>query len=348
MARPIFRAKAPLRLGLGGGGSDIVDYSSQFGGAVINATISMYAHATLEPLDNGRVELCCADRAISRTYVADGPLEDDRDGEMKLLIGVYNRMMRDYAGQHLACRLTTYVDAPPGSGLGSSSTLVVAIIGVFAEWLRLPLGEYDIARLAYDIERVDLGLSGGKQDQFAATFGGYNFMEFNRDGSVLVNPLRIKDSIRSELEHCLLLLNTTVSRDSAHIIDTQKQAVQLGHAERIEALHRVKDWAFQVKKGLLTGDLDLMGQALHSGWENKKKSSDRISNAQIDTLYATALEAGARGGKLTGAGGGGFMLFYCPGNSRYRVMEALGSFTVVFTKYQFVNAGLVSWSALYD
>jgi D-glycero-alpha-D-manno-heptose-7-phosphate kinase len=172
----IFRSRAPLRLGLAGGGTDVSPYSDLYGGAVLNATISMYAYATIEPRDDGKIVFNSIDRSKRLEFESKEFLEID--GNLDLLKGVYNRIVKDFAKKPLSFELTTYVDAPPGSGLGSSSTLVVAIIGAFAEWLNLPLGEYDIAHLAYEIERKDLGMAGGKQDQYAATFGGFNFIRY--------------------------------------------------------------------------------------------------------------------------------------------------------------------------
>lgn len=337
-----YRAKAPLRLGFGGGGTDIADYSAVYGGAVINATVSRYAHATIEPLTNGTIEFCSQDLKRSIRYPAADFLPTD--GEFRLIAGVYNRIVRDFAKEPLSFRLCTAVDAPPGSGLGSSSTLVVVIIGAFCEWLNIPLGEYDIARLAYEVEREDLGISGGKQDQFAATFGGFNFMEFNRDGSVLVNPLRVRHDIISELEHNLLLLNTSASRYSAAIIDTQRRYIQSGDAERLQALHEVKESAYAMKRSILTGALGGLGKILRAGWESKKRSSEHISNAYLDSIMEAACSAGALGGKISGAGGGGFMMLYCPGISRYAVADRLKEFDVTFADFHFVKHGLVTWS----
>jgi len=336
------RAKAPLRLGFGGGGTDIVEYSSRFGGAIINATISRYAYATIEPLNNGTIEFKCSDR--DQSSIHQSSMELDTTNGQQLLAGVYNRIVRNFVKKPLSFRLTTSVDAPPGSGLGSSSTLVVAILGAFCEWLKLPLGDYEIANLAYDIERVDLGLAGGKQDQFAATFGGFNFMEFNRDGSTLVNPLRVKQEFVNELEHNLLLLYTCVSRESANIIDDQKKFVREDNQSRIEALHAVKGTASEMKRGILTGDLDCVGRVLRQGWENKKRSSDVISNADIDAVISDALDAGALGAKISGAGGGGFMMVYCPGITRYKTLKALSGHTVEPADFRFVNHGLEMWT----
>src|ERR1043165_6145743 len=211
----IYRSKAPLRIGLAGGGTDVSPYCDIYGGAILNATISLYAYATIEPLSGTEIVFEAIDRNERAAYQAapELPIDDQLD----LATGVYNRLVRQYGPMPSAFRLTTFVDAPAGSGLGTSSTLVVAIIGAFAEWLRLPLGEYDVSHLAYEIEREDLRMAGGKQDQYAATFGGVNFMEFYEEGRVIVNPLRIKPQYLNELENNLLLYFTATSRLSSAI-----------------------------------------------------------------------------------------------------------------------------------
>ncbi|HLX66329.1 MAG TPA: hypothetical protein VKR41_05010, partial [Puia sp.] len=183
----IYRSKAPLRIGLAGGGTDVSPYSDLYGGAILNATLSLYAHATIEPLEDDRIIMQGIDRQEDLRF--DGGVSMDTlpiDGKLDLLKGVYNRIRRDFGWAGKGFRLSTFVDAPAGSGLGTSSTLVVAIIGAFAEMLRLPLGEYDMAHLAYDIERKDLRMAGGRQDQYAATFGGVNYMEFYKEDRVIV------------------------------------------------------------------------------------------------------------------------------------------------------------------
>lgn len=186
----IYRSKAPLRLGLAGGGTDVSPYSDLYGGAILNATVSLYASANIEPIAENKIILQALDRKEEQIFDWNSSLP--LNGTLDLLKGVYNRIQKDYSIPQKGFRLSTHVDAPAGSGLGTSSTLVVAIIGAFAEMLKLPLGEYDIAQYAYEIERKDLQLAGGKQDQYAATFGGVNFMEFTANDQVIVNPLRIK------------------------------------------------------------------------------------------------------------------------------------------------------------
>ncbi len=339
--KKLCRSRAPLRIGLAGGGTDVSPYCDQYGGAVLNATISLYAHASLELLDEPKVLFDSQDKKQQVTLPAEFslPLEEP----LVLLRGVYNRIVRDFVGKPFGARLTTYVDVPPGSGLGTSSTLVVAVVGAFVEALGLPLGEYEIARLAYEIERLDLGQAGGRQDQYAATFGGVNFMEFYAEERVIVNPLRVKAEYLYELEHNLLLYYTATSRFSGDIIAEQQQRVSRG--ESIEATHRLKEEAFRMKEALLKGRIDEIGEILDAGFQYKRQLAAGISTPLIEEIYATARRAGATGGKISGAGGGGFMVFYCPGNTRYAVAQALEPFSGQVFPYHFVKHGLLTWSA---
>ncbi|HPK05932.1 MAG TPA: dehydrogenase, partial [Bacteroidales bacterium] len=298
----IIRSKAPLRLGLAGGGSDVAPYSDLYGGAILNATINMYAYATIIPRNDGKIVLNSYDSKQSIELNDDKTLEIN--GKLDLHKGVYNRVVKDYVHKPLSFELTTFVDAPPGSGLGTSSTMVVSILGAFTEWLKLPLGEYDIARLAYEIERIDLGMAGGKQDQYAATFGGVNFMEFFKDNKVIVNPLRIRSTYLNELSYSLILFYTETSRLSSKIIEQQVKNVLHNKVESIEAMHQLKNQAIMMKEALLKGDLDEMGHILDFGWHYKKQMADDITNEQLDLIYETARKAGASGGKISGAGGG--------------------------------------------
>ncbi len=264
--------------------------------------------------------------------------------QLTLASGVYNRIVRDFGPVPSGFRLTTFVDAPAGSGLGTSSTLMVAILGAFTEWLRLPLGEYDMAHLSYEIEREDLQMAGGKQDQYAATFGGVNFMEFYEEARVIVNPLRIKTQYLNELENNLLLYFTATSRLSSAIIEVQTENVKKKDAQSIEAMHQLKEQSRMMKEALLKGRVHEIGAILDFGFRFKKQMAQGISNDRMDEIYAAALAAGATGGKISGAGGGGFMMFYCPGNTRYGVSDALAHFGGHFRPYQFTKHGLFTWT----
>ncbi len=338
----IIRSKAPLRLGLAGGGTDVAPYSDIYGGAILNATINMYAYANIKPASNGKIVLHSADKGVRVEYDSIESLPVN--GELILHKGVYNRIARDFQPGKLSFELSTFVDAPPGSGLGTSSTLVVAILGAFVEWLKLPLGEYDMARMAYDVERLDLKMAGGKQDQYAATFGGVNFMEFYKEEKVIVNPLRINEVYLNELSNNLLLFYTQTSRLSSKIIEAQAENVLNKRMDSIEAMHKLKAQAERMKEALLKGRLDDIGEILDFGWTFKKKMAADISNPIIDELYTVAMDNGATGGKISGAGGGGYMIFYCPENNRFNVEKALSKFGGVIKRYDFSNKGLMTWT----
>ena len=333
-------SKAPLRLGLAGGGTDVSPYSDLYGGAVMNATINMYAYCYIVPLEQSTISLESRDynKYIEYPVSPELPL----DGTLDLFKSIYNRLIRQYRPELKGFRLVTFSDAPYGSGLGGSSTLVVAIIQCFAEWWKLPLGEYDIATLAFEIERIEANLRGGKQDHYAATFGGMNFMEFFSD-RVIVNPLRIKDSVINELEASLLLCFTGRSRESAHIIDSQIQNVQQRSDESVEAMHRLKIDAVEMKEAILTSQLDRFAEILDRSWINKKKMSVQISNPGIEELYVLAKENGAKAGKVSGAGGGGFMMFFADPLRRFKLKDSLSKNGFQLSDVSFSNRGVTSW-----
>lgn len=340
----IIRSKAPLRIGLAGGGTDVSPYSDIYGGAILNATIDLYAYASLEPLDNDTIEFCIDGTDNTLCVKAEEQLTIIEGFE--LFIGVYNRIIKEFKLKPLSFRLTSYIEAPQGSGLGTSSTIVVSLLGAFVEWLKLPLGKYDIARLAYEIERKDLNMSGGKQDQYAATFGGVNFMEFLADDKVIVNPLQLKDEVLYELECNLLLYFTATQRLSATIINEQVKNVKDKNEKSIDAMNNLKDQALQMKDSLLRGDLASIGEILHFGWTNKKQMAHSISNDLIDNVYQTAIETGATGGKISGAGGGGFMFFYCPAVTKIKVARAIENLGGRVQSFKFTQQGLTTWTSL--
>lgn len=338
----IYRSKAPLRVGLAGGGTDVSPYSDEFGGAILNATLSLHAHAGIETMGEQKIILTSIDQKAEQSFTLTNQLPVT--GELDLLKGVYNRIQKDHPFQTRGLRLTTHVDAPAGSGLGTSSTLVVAILGAFVEMLKLPLGDYDIAHYAYEIERNDLQLAGGRQDQYAATFGGFNFMEFSANDKVIVNPLRIRQDYLNELENNLVLYFTSTTRESATIITEQQKNVKEKNSKSIDAMHQLKEQAKMMKEALLVGRLDQIGEILDYGFRQKKNMAANISNSKLEEIYEAAKNAGASGGKISGAGGGGFMIFYCPGNTRYKVIETLNTFGGSVRPYQFTQHGLTSWT----
>jgi D-glycero-alpha-D-manno-heptose-7-phosphate kinase len=338
----IVRARAPLRLGLAGGGSDVSPYCETHGGYVLNATIARYAYAVLKPLAEPRIRFLATDQAHSESLSLDDPLA--LDGRLNLHRAVYREMMTTYNGGHnLPLELSTFCDAPAGSGLGSSSTLVVVMIRAFAELMNIPLDDYAIARLAFRIERVDCGLQGGRQDQYSATFGGFNFMEFYADERVLINSLRVKNWIICELEASLLLFYTGVSRESARIISDQSANISAGSAVTVEAMHEIKRDALVMKECLLKGDFDGIVGSIRSSWESKKRTAKTVSNAHIEEIHEAASNAGASAGKVSGAGGGGFMMFFVPPERRMDVARALSRFEGQISNCHFTKYGTQAW-----
>ncbi|MDD3961829.1 MAG: dehydrogenase [Bacteroidales bacterium] len=337
----IIRSKAPLRIGLAGGGTDVSPYSDLYGGTILNTTISLYAYASIVPREDGKIIFRSLDK--NEYYELPSVMALPVNGDLDLHKGIYNRIVKDYTRKPLSFELITWVDAPPGSGLGTSSTLVVSVLAAFGEWLKLPFGEYDLAKLAYDIERVDLAMAGGKQDQYAATFGGVNFMEFYADDKVIVNPLRIKPYYLMELAHNLVLYYTQTSRISSEIIASQSKNVSEKNSISIDAMHQLKRQAVMMKEALLRGNLNDIGEILDMGWQHKKKMAHGITNSYFDEIYQTAMDAGATGGKISGAGGGGFMVFYCPGNTRDEVIRQLARFGGSPKRYDFTTQGVYTW-----
>ena len=337
----IVRSKAPLRLGLAGGGSDVSPYSDVYGGLVLNGTINLYAYCTIEELDEPIIEINSFDAHHQYTYSLSESLFID--GEAPLIKGVYNRVVKDYG--HVPCgfKITTYNDAPAGSGLGTSSTMVVCILKAFVEWMNLPLGDYEIARIAYEIERKDLGLSGGKQDQYAAAFGGFNYMEFLQNDMVIVNPLKVKRWILDELEASMLLYFTGASRSSAAIIDEQKKNTSQGNNDAIEAMHKIKQSAIDMKLAILKGDVDGFADILREAWENKKKMANHISNPMIQEAMDIAMASGAKAGKVSGAGGGGFIMFVVEPTRKKEVEQALKQLDGFVMPFQFTDGGAHGW-----
>lgn len=338
----MIRSKAPFRIGLAGGGTDVSPYSDLFGGCILNATVSLYAYANIEPRNDNKIVFRIPQ--TKEEYIFDSALELPIDGgKSDLMKGIYNRIIKDYINEPLSFTLTCALEAPFGSGLGTSSTLAVAILGAYTEWLSLPLGEYDLAFLAYQIEREDLNHAGGKQDQYAAAFGGFNFMEFYEDNKVIVNPLRVRNETINELSNNLVLYYTNSSRNSGDIIIKQQQNVKSQKEKSLEAMHQIKQQAYEIKEAILKNNIDEIGHILHRGWIYKKNMAEGISTPLFEELYNTAIAAGSTGGKISGAGGGGFVFFYCPDNKKFDVIEALQSMGGRVQPYSFTKKGLETW-----
>ena len=333
----LIRAKAPLRISFAGGGTDVPPFPEREGGLVLNATINRYAWGTLRRRTDGAITIHSFDYDSS---VELAPMETPVfDGRLDLAKAAIVRLT---AGTDTGFDLLLHSNAPPGSGLGASSAMMVALVGVLNEYRSLPATDYELAELAHSIEREELGIRGGRQDQYAATFGGFNFIELYGD-HVVVNPLRIAPDIVLELEHNLLLCYTGTTRQSDHIIDDQMGRYESGEAEATAGLIAQKELALEMKNALLQRRLEDLGDLLHSAWEAKKKMSDRISNERIDELYAAARAAGAIGGKVTGAGGGGYLLLYCQSDRKHHVAARMRELGASVDEFAFEHAGLRTW-----
>jgi D-glycero-alpha-D-manno-heptose-7-phosphate kinase len=336
------RSRAPLRLGFAGGGTDLAPYCDQHGGYVMNATVSLYAYAHMKPNPDGRILFDAAEQGVKfdTELAAQVPL----DPGTLLHCGVYNRIIAQFnGGRPLAVTIRTTVDVPSGSGMGGSSALVVALIEAFRTYLNLPLGEYDVARLAYEIEREDLKISGGKQDQYAASFGGFNFMEFYDASRVIINPLRLQPNMIRELEASLVLYYTGRSRSSATVIETQQTRMRDKDERSLEAMHALKREAVEMKEALLTGRLQSVASTMMRGWLAKKSTSDAVSNSEIERVLDLALANGGMAGKVSGAGGGGFLLLLASPWERHRVVDVLSREPGRILPAVFTQEGAVSW-----
>lgn len=337
--QPLYRTKAPLRVSFAGGGTDVAPFPEREGGLVLSATINLHAHGMLRPRNDDRIRIESLDVGVAFEYGSEDNFT--LDGQLDLVRAGIERVTR--LGEPRGVDIFLRSSAPPGSGLGGSSALMVALIGLLRDFQKLALTDYEIAHLAWEVERIDLGLKGGRQDQYAATFGGFNFMEFGAD-SVLINPLRVNATTVLELEENLVLCFTGVTRAGDHIIDDQTERYQASDGEALAGLRAQKDLAIAMKDALLRGRLNDFGELLGEAWEQKKRMSPRISTPTIDEAYAAARKAGALGGKITGAGGGGFMLFYCRPGTRHKVCAELERLELTQTEFAFDHDGLRTWA----
>ena len=328
-----FRARAPLRIGIAGGGTDVEPYASMKGGAVFNTTINRYAYCTITPTNDHSMSIHSTDYGKFEAPLDGGPLA--LDGNMDLIKAVTN-----YFNITDGFKMFLQSEAPPGSGLGGSSTVIVSIIAAICEWQGIKLTSMEMARLAYKLEREDIGLKGGKQDQFAAVFGGFNLMKFNKHG-VNVNRVKIDDDTKNELQYSSLLCYTGNPRESAKIIESQVEKFNKGQNE--EALDKSVEIALSMTAALERGDIVTAGELLDESWIYKKQFSSKISNPQIDALYEAAKDEGAIGGKVSGAGGGGFMYFICRYDRKYSVAKRLQSMGARVTDFMFEPEGVITW-----
>lgn len=331
----LIRASAPLRISFAGGGTDVSPYTEDHGGAVLSATIDKHAYASLTPRSDDRFQIYDADSrsVVTGTVGCELPYNGTQD----LAKSVIKRL-----GVRLGFDLRLHADATWGTGLGSSSTHIVAVMGAFAHWGGMSMSAYEIAEMAYTLERIDIGQAGGHQDQYSAVFGGFNFIEFDKSGAT-VHPLRVHPDVICELHYRLLLCSLGRTRRSAQILEDQVARYKQGEADSVSALHRTKELAYEMKRALLRGRIGLMGELLHEAWEQKRRFSALISNPYIDEIYEDARKHGAIGGKVLGAGGGGHMLFLCPEEGKRELADHLSSRGLDCVAFAFDPNGLTVW-----
>ena len=331
----MIRSKAPLRISFAGGGTDVSPYPEERGGCVISATIDKYAYCTLRTRDDDKIGVTSLDYGTTAEFRKDQ--EFVFDGKLDLIKAAIGSFKAPSGFD-----LFIHCDAPPGSGLGASSATVVSMVAAMKHWLNLPLSDYDIAEAAFGIEREKMGIKGGRQDQYAAAFGGFNFIEFAKNKTV-VNPLRVKEDVVDELQYRLLMCYTGRTRMSSNIIQEQVKGFVDRKREVVEALDATKTLAIEMKNALLRGNLDEVGHLMHKGWTEKKKFAGGVSDTRINTIYDAAMKAGALGGKITGAGGGGHMIFLCEFERRHLVVRELEASGAVVSPFAFDNRGVRTW-----
>ncbi|MFC2030402.1 GHMP kinase [Chloroflexota bacterium] len=323
--------RAPVRISLAGGGTDLPAYFEPFGGAVLSTTIDKHFYVFLNVLDKDSIQITSSD--YRTFYRSDGQEPLLWDGDLHL-----PRAILSHLGIQSGLSLFLASEIPPGTGLGSSSTVAVAIIKAITSALGMPLDLEDLAELACYIEIEKLGEPIGKQDQYAAAFGGLNWIAFNKHG-VRVEPLSLSLDIYQQLERNLMLFFTGSSRSASRILEKQTESSRQQEPQVIDALHRVKAMAHDVRRALEQGDLHTFGELLHENWEQKKRFAPGISNAEIDGAYDLARSAGAVGGKITGAGGGGFLMLYCEPEHQQAVTGALQNQGLKRMDFRFESMG---------
>tara|TARA_R100000908_G_C3751402_1_gene145974 strand:+ start:1397 stop:2410 length:1014 start_codon:yes stop_codon:yes gene_type:complete len=330
-------SKAPLRMALAGGGTDLEPYYSRYGGFVLNATIDQYAYCKVEPSR----EWCfnSIDLGIEENHNLWNNVEYI-DSKLKLLINSYQYLTKDVEREPV--KITTYVEAPPGSGLGSSSALVVALIAAIAEYYNIPLGEYDMAEYAIEIERKICDLPGGKQDQFAAAFGGFNFMEFLKDGRTIVNPLRLNQKTQNMMELSTVLYYVGKPRKDSRVIENTAKGL-VDNKTVLNATHEIRNACINYKRSLLMGDFGMISELMETYWKMKLETNSKVASPEILDSYDYARKNGATAAKISGAGGGGHMVLFTEFEERHRLISALKKKEGRVVPFKFVNHGVDVW-----
>lgn len=333
-ANVFIRSRAPVRVSFGGGGSDLTHFFKDTSGAVINSAISVYSHALMKVRNDSRVVI--QSRDLQDTLFGEN-LDDalNKKGSFGLIQSILHVIKPTFGFE-----LYLHSDFSVGSGLGGSATLSAAVIGCFNEVRKDKWNQYEISEIAFQAERLHLGIAGGWQDQYASVFGGFNFIEFNAEENI-VNPIRVHKDVALELEESLVLCDTGISHNSGNIHENQKQTMSSKIVN--EMVRENVKLTHKIRKYLLRGDLLNLGKCLDLGWRNKKNFSKMISNNEIDDIYEGAINSGAVGGKLLGAGGGGYFLFYAPPYKKYELLDYIKECNLNVTPFKFEPEGLQTW-----
>lgn len=333
------RSRAPLRMSLIGGGTDVPPYPGLFGGAVISATINRFAWCSITQATSDEVLVRSINLNQTTTFASS--TTPVFDGNLDLVKAIFQRLnVRDPHG----LRVVLETDAPPGSGLGSSSALVVAAVAALSLYYGLRLTAYEIAKVAYVVEREDIGIAGGMQDQYSASFGGFNLIQFHQDSMVEVMPLGLSDAMRWELEAHLLLCFTGSTRSSDGILQRQIENVVTANKPTMNSLHKMKEMTILMRRALHAEDLNTVASLLDQAWIHKKELASGISDSHLDRIYETAKSSGALGGKLLGAGGGGYFMFITEPERREELSRALEPLGVTSSRnIELCDSGVTSW-----
>ena len=333
-------------MALAGGGTDLEPYWSKYGGVVLNATIDQYAYCKIEPCVCNH-EKCWSFKSVDlgieeRHDFYSTPFMQGEyvDSDLQLLVNAYQYLTAK-TDRH-PVKITTYVEAPPGSGLGSSSALVVALIAAIAEYHKIPLGEYDIAEYAVEIERNICDMPGGKQDQFAAAFGGFNFTEFLTDGRTIVNPLRLNYKTQNMMELSTVLYYVGKPRSNSRVIENTAKGL-VDSEVVLNATHKIKEACIEYKRSLLTGDMKRISELMETYWRSKLETNPHVASPEILDSYEYALQNGATGAKISGAGGGGHMVLFTEFERRHELITALKEKEGRVVPFKFVKHGVDVW-----
>ena len=327
--------RSPVRISFGGGGTDLPAYFETYGGAVLSTAINKYFYTIVGKRSDGHVQIISSDLRVFETWKDITRMSmKDSGSALEIPLAVLKEL-----GYEISADLFLASEIPPGTGLGSSASVCVNVLQAMSAYLQIPISKYDLAEKAFEIATKALGKPVGKQDEFAAAFGGLNFITFNQDGSTHVEPLELDPELTATLQRKLMLFFTGAAHYSWSILREQETSTKKRQGMAVESLHRIRDLAERMRQALVAGELHQFGTLLHDGWESKKKISSKISNPAIDRMYALARENGATGGKITGAGGGGFMLLYCDEDKQAAVREAFAREGVREMRFAFDFSG---------